>query len=150
MEAGWLWKILGMLPLALHVLIREYGYKHFVVYYDYAFKQPEIGAFSANPKYALTLLIAVVLTALILILPFRLCRGRDRSWLILLLLLLGGGSRLMMGLSPTIYASGYRTYTLLLFAVGICCVLLLKEIWERGIKPLRIAGLAAFAVVFLV
>ena len=46
----------------------------------------------------------------------------SRRILTAFVLVLGFGSRMLMGFSPTVWASGYRTFYLLLFAVGVAWV----------------------------
>lgn len=70
-------------------------------------------------------------------------KNRARKWLLLSLLVLGAGSREMMGFSPTIYASSFRTFTYFIFALMICCLILLNELNEKQEKAYWTSGIAA-------
>jgi len=122
---------IGCFPLILQLLIWALGYKHFVVYYDYAFKMPEIGPFLKNTKYLIALALSVIMILSIVFAIVLLVRNRIRTSIIGMLLFLAAGSREMMGLSPTIYASGYRTFTFFLFAIMVCILLGLQEVVEQ-------------------
>lgn len=50
------------------------------------------------------------------------------KWIIISLLIIGAGTREMMGFSATIYASSYRTFTILLFGLVIASVLIYSEV----------------------
>lgn len=72
------------------------------------------------------------------------CVQQENRYLLLGLLILGGGSRLLMGMSPTLYASSYRTFTYLLFSLIACCLVLLREMKEVSLKstyPAAVAGI---------
>ena len=63
-----------------------------------------------------------------------------------LLLVLAAGTREMMGFTATIYASSYRTFTFFLYAVIICCLIILNELEEKiEDKHLWYMGLGAIA-----
>ena len=99
--------------------------------YDYAFKMPEIGPFLKNTKYLIALALSVIMILSIVFAIVLLVRNRIRTSIIGMLLFLAAGSREMMGLSPTIYASGYRTFTFFLFAIMVCILLGLQEVVEQ-------------------
>jgi len=47
---------------------------------------------------------------------------------LMLLMMMGACSRIIMGFSPTIWASGMRTYYILYIVVGILVLMLVKEL----------------------
>ena len=71
------------------------------------------------------------------------------KWFLLGLLILGAGSRLMMGFSATLYASSYRTYTYLFFALIACCLLLLKECTDVNRSNLQQTGVFSIILAML-
>jgi len=54
----------------------------------------------------------------------------ENKLLLTLLLVLSAGTREMMGFTATIYASSYRTFTFFLYALIVCCLILLNELEE--------------------
>ena len=73
----------------------------------------------------------------------------ENRYRLLGLLLLGAGSRLLMGMSPTLYASSYRTFTYLLFCLIACCCVLLQEMKSEQNNNTYYAGIAAISLVLL-
>lgn len=53
--------------------------------------------------------------------------GRERFWGAFFTLALGLGSRLLMGFSPTVWASGFRTFAILLLAFLVTAVMALRS-----------------------
>lgn len=53
--------------------------------------------------------------------------GRERFWGAFFALALGLGSRLLMGFSPTVWASGFRTFAILLLAFLVTAVMALRS-----------------------
>lgn len=86
-------------------------------------------AFAADALFCLLL-------ALVLFTLFGLLRqGRGAA---LLLLALGLASRCMMGFSPTVWASGYRTFYLLLLALLACALFAHREAREKCVFLRRV------------
>ncbi|MDR3314841.1 MAG: hypothetical protein LBS96_10390 [Oscillospiraceae bacterium] len=85
-------------------------------------------AFAADALFCLLLgLVAFTLHGLLQTRPARLQA--------LLALALGLASRCMMGFSPTVWASGYRTFFLLLLALLLCVFLVQREAVNTARKP---------------
>ncbi|MCB5115202.1 hypothetical protein LGW80_07550, partial [Streptococcus mutans] len=73
------------------------------------------------------LIIYTVLLLIITVVIFYLFEEKIKGLLAVVILVAGYASRMLVSLSPTIYASQLRTYIPLLFAVFIVILLLLKE-----------------------
>lgn len=56
--------------------------------------------------------------------------NKDTGLLAILIVLLGFATRIMMGFSPTIWASGERTFTIMFFSFIICSVMLYNQIMK--------------------
>lgn len=144
-------KILGAMPLAFHILIKTVGYDRWTIVYDYGYSMPEIGPLSGpkRMKNLFVLLVSLLFVICILSAIWAVVKQTEKKLLILALLLLGAGTRLMMGLSPTLYASGRRTFTLLLLSFIFCCIILYNDL-RRQEKPwARPVALAAICTVFI-
>ncbi len=70
----------------------------------------------------------MLIPASVVVVVCKCVRTRANKYLILMFLLLAAGSREMMGLSVTIFASSYRTFTFFMFALICCSVILFREI----------------------
>lgn len=77
------------------------------------------------------------------------CVRKENRYRLLGLLLLGAGSRLMMGMSATLYASSFRTFTYLLFCLIACCLILLQEMKEEQTVHMHNAGIAVILLALL-
>ncbi|MBR2937936.1 MAG: hypothetical protein IKB80_05550 [Oscillospiraceae bacterium] len=77
------------------------------------------------------------------------CVRQEHRYLLLGLLILGGGSRLLMGMSPTLYASSYRTFTYLLFSLIACCLVLLQKMKVNSSKNTYSAAVAGILLALL-
>ena len=138
-------RVISAVPFACRLIIEWVGYRQFVVYKEVTFHAPEFGSLGKmKTLFALGLSILII-TGIVLSIWFLL--DRIPRFASLLLLLLGAGSREMMGFSPTIYASGYRTFTFMLFALIGCCLILWRQMWKSGD---RIRMVAATAVILAV
>ena len=72
-------------------------------------------------------------------------KNRQRKYLVFMLLILAAGSREMMGLSATLYASSFRTFTFFLYATIACCLLILQELKSEKKNYEWYSGLGAIA-----
>ena len=75
-----------------------------------------------------SLIIGAITVGAIFFSIFLIFRNSKTGWLCLMVFSIGFSSRVVMGFSPTIFASGLRTYTFLYFSLIICCLLLIKEL----------------------
>lgn len=121
-------KVIAVIPFGVMILSDFIGERAFTVIYDYACKMPDL--LPANETIA-PLLVSIIAVGSIFYTAFTCVKNKESKWLITMLLLLAAGSRLMMGLSATIYASSFRTFTFFLYAVIICCLRLLQEIINK-------------------
>lgn len=116
-------KILSFLPLIGMLAVQFVGAERFLRFKS---EMPDLRSLSALSGLA-GLLFG---SGCILIMVYLICRcvrGQNK-FLLLGILILGAGSRLMMGLSATLYASQQRTFTYLLFSLLAGSLLLVQEI----------------------
>jgi len=103
------------------------GTEIYHVHADYAFAS---GNLLLNGKILLYLCsFAVILFCMALSLYFSF--GKSATTLFLLMILgLGLASRMIMGFSPTLYASGIRTFVPLQFAMVFCSMFIFDKLYE--------------------
>ena len=77
-----------------------------------------------------SLIIGVITVGTIFFSIFLVFGNSKSGWLCLTIFSIGFCSRIIMGFSPTIFASGLRTYTFLYFSLIICCILIIKELFD--------------------
>lgn len=105
----------------------------------YEYQTPDfypIGSF----KWAVGMLVSACILGSMICAVCTTAKG-FRKYCILGLLILGAGSREMMGFSATIYASSFRTFTGLLFALMGCCLILYEEQKKLNNKKMNYAVL---------
>lgn len=129
----------GFVPFA-GILISHYlGSTQFIAYPERCYGMTEL----MELRWFILpfILAAVMLICIFAAICFNV-KKLENKLLLILLLILGAGTRLMMGFTPTIYASSYRTFTFFLFALIACNLLLLndleddaehKYLWYMGI-----------------
>lgn len=129
-KAGW--KIfVPMIPIAVMVFSEQIGDFYFVGYYPHTSGMPELVPLDGRLLHYIPLVFSIIAVIGVFASIWLLVYGEKRRWTLLCLLLLGAGSRGMMGLSPTIYESSYRTFSIFLYVLIISNVLLLREIKEE-------------------
>lgn len=110
----------------------------FIRQLEYAPGTPDLQSIYTNPfGVIISIIIFSMLITCVLII------GKTNKELCIALLIaniLGFGSRIMMGLSPTLYASSFRTFTPLLFCFIVCDVFLVEHIVEYAITHTRVCG----------
>lgn len=147
-EKGGLWcRIISTLPLFGFLLVHMLGKERFVHYNYIFYVLPEL-----NPLTSLSGLIGLGFPCVCLFSAvFTICKTcvPDSRRLLLSLLILGGGSRIAMGFSPTLYASAQRTFTYLAFAIIACCLVLVQELKANRSNALYYAGAAGIAITLL-
>jgi len=74
---------------------------------------------------------------------------KKKSIAMILILMLGFASRILMGFSPTVYASGYRTYLYMYFAFMICTIISINTDLLRVFKKKYMTVLASVACAVL-
>lgn len=92
----------------------DYRYINAMTYTDY--------------KYYLPIVFSVVMLGIIYLEIFWIYKYEKNAIIVFLSLSAGLASRIIMGISPTLYGSSFRTFIELYFAVGICIVVLLHDL----------------------
>jgi hypothetical protein len=87
----------------------------------------KIGYIKSIPSETLWLSIALLIIFLVIL--YSVIRAFDKSEIMAVLFVLATGfiSRVLMGFSPTVYASSYRTFIYMYFSIIICLIILLNK-----------------------
>ena len=121
-------KLIGIIPCCVIFLGNIIGHHKFIVYESYSGSMPDL----INPATnCVPLLLTFVSLFSIFWTVFSCVTEKKNKYLLLMLLLLAAGSREMMGFSATIFASSFRTFTVFLYAMIICILVLLRELKEK-------------------
>ena len=118
----WCAVLLAVLLLGAYTL--EFGW--FIHYPLYAGGMPDLQDIAVYPYgiLASTALLLLLLCAVYAVYV----ADRQLGIVLFVLNILGFGSRIMMGLSPTLYISSYRTFTAQLFCFILCNVVLINAL----------------------
>lgn len=139
-------KIIAGIPILTIVLSNYIGADKFILFYSYSCGMPDLRPLSES---LIPFCVAVLSVCSIYITIFTCMTDKKRKYLALMLLVLASGSREMMGLSATLYASSFRTFTFFLYSVIACCLLILREL-QCGEKSYlwfsSIGAMAAFLI----
>ncbi len=142
---GNLWcRVVSILPLAGFLAANTLGKERFV---HYLYPLAEMKALS-TPGGFLGLAFSCLSLCCAVAVICKTCSPSNR-YLLLSLLVLGGGSRLMMGFSATLYESGQRTFTYLMFALLAGCIVLLQDLKNNRAEVAYYAGAAGILVALL-
>lgn len=130
-------RIFGSFPLSIYTICTV-GKKILLVFFPsfasndpatYIFQVPSFTSFSLKIFCIINLVICVLL-----LLELFFIFDKEKAIGLSLILMAGGASRIIMGFSPTLYASEYRTYIYLYFSIIIICLLLLDFILDNTSK----------------
>ena len=124
-------RIIGCIPFLSVLGIHLIGADRFVVYPPYTGGMPELPGFGSGWTGIAVLMLTVVVVFSVFYTVFSCTTDQNSKWMLLMLLFLACGSRLMMGLSATIYASHARTFTYFIYALIICNLIIFKELKKR-------------------
>ncbi len=147
-EKGNLWcRIISTLPLCGFLLVHLLGKDRFVHFNYFYHILAELKPLSSLGGLAGLIFSCFCLFSAI----FTICKvcSANTRWLLLSLLILGGGSRIVMGFSATIYASAQRTFTYLMFALIAGCLALLQELKDNRANAIYYAGAAGIVMALL-
>lgn len=138
----WISKIVGMIPAGTYFLLTFVNPKRFI---HYSYILPDLRPLTTlGGKLALLISVVVLLSCVYAIWNNI---SRERAYAILWLMVLGGGSRLMMGFTITLFYSATRTFTFLVFALIACCLVLLDEFRKTEDSRMFPVGLACVIVI---
>ncbi|MFQ7264070.1 MAG: DUF6056 family protein [Lachnospiraceae bacterium] len=150
LHSGWLVKLLAGIPLIFEVLQIVTGYDHFTYSYENMFAMSNLIPWNLDLlEGGLAIIISFVIYGCIFWSIWLLFEDKKIRWTMIFLLLLGGGSRVMMGFASTLYGSSFRTFTILIFMLIICCVLTAKEIFNQQNRMANGAVLASSVWIML-
>lgn len=121
-------KAVGCIPFA-GIAISHFMQKgQFIYYFDRSIGMPELMPIQV---FAFPFILSVIMLVSIFAAIWFNVEKMERKLMLTLLLVLGAGTREMMGFTATIYASSYRTFTFFLYAIIVCCLIMLNELEEK-------------------
>ena len=143
-------KYICVIPAIVALFVDVIDVVEFVGYFDGHYGMPDAFLPASRPRFMAFALVCVIITASLLISFWQLFEGKMRLF-VLSVVCMGMGTRFMMGLTPTLFFSSFRTFTFLLFCIIIICLILMKELMAL-IKDDRLMWVVAFlpAVMLLV
>lgn len=134
-------KYVCVVPALIALMIDVIDVVEFVGYFDGHFGTPDAFLPVTSKRFIAFAFTCAIMTSALLISFWQLFEGKMRIF-ILAVACMGVGSRIMMGLSATIYASSFRTFTLLFFCLIMISAALMKEIMS-SLKDDRLDWLVA-------
>ena len=137
-------RVISVLPLCGFLLISAVGNQRFIQFDN---NLPDLRPLSSFGGFVGFCFSVICLFSIV----YSVCKvvSIKNRWLLLGLLILGAGSRLMMGFSATLYASSYRTFTYLMFALIGCCLLILRELKNLPNQSAYCSGAAGVIISLL-
>lgn len=132
-------RILMVLPLLIDISLTGYYFVKDIVLggkRNYVFDEPAMLPSSGSEWFRQWLLVSllVVLAGSACFGMYRMLKDNRRFALILLILLAGFASRMAMAFTPSVYASGTRTFAMLYFCIAASTAVLGMELRGRAAK----------------
>lgn len=121
--------IIGSIPFVGVALSHFMQKGQFIYYFDRSIGMPELIPIET---FAFPFILSVIILVSIFAAVWLNVEKMEHKLFLTLLLVLAAGTREMMGFTATIYASSYRTFTFFLYAIIICCIILLNELEEKA------------------
>jgi len=140
-------KLIGFFPLLVQICIKLFG-SHRLIYQAYDLIV-DLNHFYSSLSGKFALAISVLILVCIITVIWHCVAEQKSKWLMFLLLTLAAGSREMMGFSPTIYASAERTFIYMIFAIIICCILILNDLKKSNHDTFYRAGIGAIIMLLI-
>lgn len=138
-------KFIATVPVLCMALLKTKGYDNFIVYYKYAVGKPDIRVKLSSLKSVVALGFPILIMLSIFIIMTVVIEDKWTKTLAISMLVIGAASREMMGFTPTIYASDFRTFTMFFFCIIIAILCVLKELIrkkeDKGTLAVAIAAL---------
>lgn len=119
--------IIGAIPFVGVALCHFMDKNQFIYTFPRSYGLPELVPIEVFP---FPFVLSVVMLVCIFAAVWLNVEKMENKLFLTLLLVLAAGTREMMGFTATIYASSYRTFTFFLYAILICCLILLRELEE--------------------
>jgi hypothetical protein len=149
------WIVKGFAAIPLFFCLGSYYiWSHFFAYYPkYGYGMMDLHTYKNSALTVMTSFLPLILFLIICITVISSCESKVYGGSIVLLLSVGLASRVMMGFSPTLFGSSFRTFTYLLLLMQVNCILIFKEILRKNNKIasmvvlLVAVGLAAYMYV---
>ena len=126
--------IFGIIPSFVAILVKVVGRSKFCVFHEYSYWLPDLKPITDEISSCIPFLLSIVVLISIIVTICICVEDNHNKFLILLLFVVAAASREMMGFSATVFKSSFRTFTFCLYAIMLCCVLIMKEL-ENSKKP---------------
>lgn len=123
---------------------------------DILFSRYGTGVSFTHPKTWLATLVIISLVLCVITSLYLIFKNKKMALFVILLFLMGMFSRFIMGFTPTVWASGIRTYYLLYMVMAILVLILLKELKKHIDSKkmdiiqlvISVAGICTFILAF--
>lgn len=142
-------KFIATVPVLCMFLLKTKGYDNFIVYYKYAVGKPDIRVKLSSLKSVVALGFPILIMLSIFIIMAVVIEDKWTKTLAISMLVIGATSREMMGFTPTIYASDFRTFTMFFFCIIIAILCVLKEIIRKKEEKAALAVVTAALMCWL-
>lgn len=117
--------LIAAIPLGGIVLCNTWGFHRFIYYFERSIGMPELIPPTIFP---IPFVLSILMIAAAFYTVWNCVDKLEDKLMITTLLVMGAGTREMMGFTFTIYASSYRTFTFFLYALILCCIILLRQL----------------------
>lgn len=139
-------RVISLIPGAVVLLGNLLGKDYFVIQHTYTLSMFDLISPSQNP---IPLLLTGIAVLSIFYTIWMCVEHFDSKVYLEILIILAAGSRWMMGLSATIYASSYRTFTFFIYAIIASILLILNELKTKMPNRGEWIAVGAIAMVLL-
>ena len=141
-------KIIISVPFFFSIFELVTKYKYFVYSGDNMYGLYDMYLVSEGKKYGLVLMGSIFIVGCLIYGVCELVDNTNLKIMTILIFLFGCGTRLIMGLSNTLFGSGTRTFTMMIFSLIVCTIILLKELDKLDIRYYSFtSGALSFAVI---
>lgn len=117
--------VIAAIPLGGVLLCNTWGLHRFIYYFERSIGMPELIPVQMFP---IPFVLSVLMIAAAFYTIWNCIDKLEDKLMLTMLLVMGAGTREMMGFTFTIYASSYRTFTFFLYALILCCIVLLRQL----------------------
>lgn len=146
-QNGIVFKIIGSFPIFVMGVIHFFGSGGLI--YNAYYQMTDLCHFYEGISGVFALALSIVILLCITVTILRCTHSTKNKWLMMLLLIIAAGSREMMGFSPTIYASAERTFIYMIYALIICCVIIIDDLKRARDNRLLYAGVGVIVTMLI-
>ena len=129
-------RIISAIPLAAEAVVAVTQYRLFIWFPEYGFGLPDMKSVYENHLRIFPLILSAVVILSVAYSLYYVISDHRKAILAILILGLGFISRVMMGFSPTLFGSSFRTFTFMLYAFLIVDAVLFAELFMKNSRVL--------------